>query len=707
MYRIANISFGKSTLDSAYTYSFRDKKFEVQRYGAHFSIAYMKELIKNLRSEVDAIAISDLPPVMRVGGKSYVHRQALEIMTFPLSIPLCDGYRLRELSTVNGVARLMASGELDPKGGFFFPLGLMNLELIQFLERDYADHIRIGDGYSLFGIPWMTKPGPRTTKLAQLAINLGNIRDLEDQTPMADGAWKRLAREKLTREVQGIRTIISDIGVLMLFGKDASFVRGKDLLLTSSSPLVENHLRTYEPRSIRTLIPDELRLSPYVNFPVLDATLRLSMERDTPLTLEEWKEVLSTTDEIQQETKRYLITSKPSPQTRVSQTVVKAKNRLEEEPAPDFAFVVHALSKEDLFRIPGLRPFGRLPDRWQTRIERTIAKAPGFAYGQVRNIVSEKTGRTVNGLIYALPATPKMMKEEEPEVTYRKIDRLCEHAASLGAKIIGLGAYIKVVGDSGASIHRNSPIPVTTGNSLSASATLWAVHDAVKKMGILQLNPDTGKMNATAMVIGATGSIGKVSAKLLSLAYDRIFLVAPRRERLEELAREIRKISPRCEVGVATDANQFASEVDVLVTATSAYDQKIIEIERLKPGCVVCDCSRPLDFTDEDAMKRPDVLIIESGEVVLPGKKVEITCDLGLPDDSVYACLGETALLALEGLYEPFTLGRDIDWLKVKKIYKLAVEHGVKLAAIRGHAGFVSDREIEIVRNLARARRKN
>ena len=76
----------------------------------------------------------------------------------------------------------------------------------------------------------------------------------------------------------------------------------------------------------------------------------------------------------------------------------------------------------------------------------------------------------------------------------------------------------------------------------------------------------------------------------------------------------------------------------------------------------------------------------------------------GLPDGAVWACLGETALLALAERYEAFSLGRDLDWRRVKEIDRLAREHGVDLAAIRGHAGAVTDREIALTRELAMKR---
>jgi predicted amino acid dehydrogenase len=60
--------------------------------------------------------------------------------------------------------------------------------------------------------------------------------------------------------------------------------------------------------------------------------------------------------------------------------------------------------------------------------------------------------------------------------------------------------------------------------------------------------------------------------------------------------------------------------MDMIVTATSAAGQKVLDIMSVKPGCVITDVARPLDMSPEDIAKRPDVLVIESGEVELPGR---------------------------------------------------------------------------------------
>jgi predicted amino acid dehydrogenase len=139
--------------------------------------------------------------------------------------------------------------------------------------------------------------------------------------------------------------------------------------------------------------------------------------------------------------------------------------------------------------------------------------------------------------------------------------------------------------------------------------------------------------------------------------------------------------------------------MDMIVTATSGAGKKVLDIMQVKPGCVITDVARPLDLSPEDVAKRPDVLVVESGEIELPGE-VEMK-NIGLPRNVVYACLAETIVLALEGRYENFTVGRQIEWEKVREIYRMGLKHGMKLAAISGVHGPFSDADIARVRKLA------
>ena len=155
------------------------------------------------------------------------------------------------------------------------------------------------------------------------------------------------------------------------------------------------------------------------------------------------------------------------------------------------------------------------------------------------------------------------------------------------------------------------------------------------------------------------------------------------------------------------DSDRSIGDMDMIVTATSGAGKKILDIMKVKPGCVITDVARPLDLPAEEVAKRPDVLVIESGEVYLPGE-VRMK-QIGFEDHNVvYACLAETIVLTLEGRFENFTLGRNIEWEKVHEIYKLGLKHGMRLAAISGVNGVFSDEDIARVRELAlRARQQD
>jgi predicted amino acid dehydrogenase len=260
-----------------------------------------------------------------------------------------------------------------------------------------------------------------------------------------------------------------------------------------------------------------------------------------------------------------------------------------------------------------------------------------------------------------------------------------------------------VVGDAGATVAKRADIPITTGNSYSASGALWAAADAVRRMGIIQAEPGGKIIEGKAMVMGATGAIGSVCCRLLAYAFDEVYMVGRNMAKLLALKESIAEENPAVRLHISTRADKFAPDMDVIVTATSGAGKKVLDIERVKPGCVITDVARPLDLSPEDVAKRPDVLVIESGEIQLPGTP-EMR-NIGLPPGVAYACLAETIVLALEGRFENYTIGRNLEWQKVREIYKMGLKHGMKLAAISGVNGVFSDEDIVRVGKLAQAAR--
>ncbi|OYU43212.1 MAG: hypothetical protein CFE44_19640 [Burkholderiales bacterium PBB4] len=330
------------------------------------------------------------------------------------------------------------------------------------------------------------------------------------------------------------------------------------------------------------------------------------------------------------------------------------------------------------------------------------AHMPPMVYCKMSNIVSP-TGAEAEGWLISVGGTPKEMLSRSPEFTYRRLLHAAKIAEKMGAQIMGLGAFTKVVGDAGITVARRADLPITTGNSYSASGALWAAADAMRRMGLLTVNKNK-KVAAKTMVIGASGSIGSVSARLLAMSFDEVYLAGRTLSKLDELKASILKETPDAKVFTTIDYNDLLGEMDMIVTSTSGAGKEILDIMKVKPGCVITDVARPLDLPASDVAKRPDVLVIESGEIDLP-TKVKGLKSIGLPPNVVYACLAETIVLALEGRFEVFTVGRDTEWEKVKEIYKLGLKHGMKLAAISGVKGVYSDEDIAKVVTLARKAR--
>jgi predicted amino acid dehydrogenase len=312
--------------------------------------------------------------------------------------------------------------------------------------------------------------------------------------------------------------------------------------------------------------------------------------------------------------------------------------------------------------------------------------------GKVKDVVSA-TGAKAEGLIYAVPMTSKAIMRWPPEFLYKKLLQVADDAAGKGCRLMGLGAYTSVVGDAGVTVSRTSPIGVTSGNSFTVAATLRTLRVAAERSGIdIALS--------RALVVGATGSIGSICARLLAQEVAELYLVSPRPERLLSLSRQIAEESPRIKgrLHVSRVAADFLPRADVIISTTSAVDP-IVDVASLRPGAVVCDVARPPDISPEAAASRNDVLVIESGEICLPeGSK--LTVDIGLPEGTIYACLAETLLLALEQRFGHYTLGREIDPAKVREIDAIGEKHGFQLAPIRSFGQVVPEDHFARLRAL-------
>jgi predicted amino acid dehydrogenase len=288
------------------------------------------------------------------------------------------------------------------------------------------------------------------------------------------------------------------------------------------------------------------------------------------------------------------------------------------------------------------------------------------------------------------------MVELPEEVVINKIIKTGKVAEKLGAKIVGLGAMTAVIGDAGITIAKNLNVAVTTGNSYTVATALQGTKKAAALMGI-------DLAQAEVLVIGATGSIGSVCARILARDVRFLTLLARDRNKLNHLAARILRDTGLA-VKVSTDIKRSVQKADIIITVSGSAEA-LIDVMDLKPGAVVCDVARPRDVSKRAVELRNDILVIEGGVVDVPGE-VDFGFNFGFPPRTSYACMAETMLLALEKRFEPFTLGRDLSVAQVDEITRIAEKHNFKISGFRSFERAISDEEIATIRQNAAKNKK-
>lgn len=360
------------------------------------------------------------------------------------------------------------------------------------------------------------------------------------------------------------------------------------------------------------------------------------------------------------------------------------------EPAR-FVFLVHPLDMKDVIRYEP-----RAANKREPLVRKVLEWMPASIVSHVTGVASP-TGRRAEGWFSLVPFLPAQFVEKPREEVYEKILAAIRLGQERGAQVAGLGGYTSVVGDAGVTLaSRLEDIAVTSGNSYTVATALQGAVEAARRLGI-EIE------DSRVVVVGATGSIGSVCARYMAPRAREMVLVARNRGRLEKLSETIRTECGRVPE-IESDVAAAVRTADVVISATSSTGN-IIRAEDLRSGALVCDVSLPHDVCREVASARPDVLVIEGGLVELPGD-VEFGFDFGYPPKVSLACMAETILLALEGRHENFSLGRGLSLDQVEEISRLADRHGFKLAGFRSFDRFVTDEEIEAVREAARLARR-
>ncbi len=674
MKHILSLAFAQNQYNFDEEVEFFGETYRITQYSTNFDIELTESIIKKYDGLCDVVCISGLPAKIKFKKGFFLHPDTYRIKVAAKFTPTVDGQIIKDVYIPYALRMFYLKNKpylFNRRIGFYSAaLQKSFVEVLEDLENDLV----MADPYFLMKLPFniYTSKGLNqflkllTPVLARMKVKKSHVPNFSDES---------LVKNRALDEFLSCDLLVGNEANITFL--NLAHLKGKTLITDIVSEGMAFKLKEAGLKEALICLP-QLSEHTKINYSILEGITLLKKGVGSVINDDD---VVKLVEDL-----------KLAPEIKVFNEDVDS--------ITTFSFVIHPLTSRNLLMHPLFRAINRkYTSFFETAIEEVMSFSPGFFYGKIEGIVSEKNGKRVEGLIYAVTETPKKLMEKEADVIYKKILKLCDKAQVAGSKIMGLGAYTKIVGDAGVTIDRLSPIPVTTGNSLSSASTLWAAKLAVEKLGFVKKREN--HFTGTVMVVGATGSIGAVSAKILSLSWDRVILVAPRAYKLIELREEILSINPSANIIISTDADSHSGESDLIITTTSGQGKTILDIMKVKSGCVICDVSRPFDISEKEAIKRPDVLVIASGEVQLPGKDLNIKIDLGLEGNIVYACLAETALLAMEGKFESFTLSRNINYEKVIEIDKLAKEHGVRLSNIMGHNGFITDEEFNLCREHA------
>ncbi|MDA8234530.1 MAG: shikimate dehydrogenase [Clostridia bacterium] len=354
-----------------------------------------------------------------------------------------------------------------------------------------------------------------------------------------------------------------------------------------------------------------------------------------------------------------------------------------------FAFVIHPLDTDHVAKKFSIAKY--LPEGV---IEKFLRIAPPFKVSSIEGVKNSK--REIPGWFIACPLTTQQMVTLPEKTVINKIIQTGKMAEKMGAQLLGLGAFTKVIGDGGITVAKNLNIPVTTGNSYTIATAIEGVKKAANIMG-------KDLTRAEVVVIGATGAIGKVCAELMARETRSLTLVARNIKELERVANTL-LYNTGLSARITSDLKKALAKADIIITVTSAVDT-VIEPEDLKPGCIVCDVARPRDVSKRVAQLRDDVLVIEGGLVEVPGD-INLNFNFGFPPKLIYACMAETIMLSMEERFESFSLGREITVKQVEDISKIAAKNGFKLAGFRSFEKSISIPDILNIKNKAMTKGK-
>lgn len=317
------------------------------------------------------------------------------------------------------------------------------------------------------------------------------------------------------------------------------------------------------------------------------------------------------------------------------------------------AFDIHSLSMEDLKQI---RQSAWIYDLYhsgfinQRALNFIIEHAPAIKVGELVGTTA-KQNRKVRVHINGTILMPAMIKDPK---NVNLVESILKSTIVLskrsGARHLGLGALLSTIPGMPVALEewskeRGLGMVIDNGGACTAAATMIA---------LMRVRPNF--RNLKIAIIGASGVIG--TALRMYFRREKINVVL--------LARDERTIGEVDQKESIAKGLDEIGDADIIITTTS-YPGFIFTTENhhlIKPGAVIMDVARPIDFDDRILEVRQDLELIRCGLIKFDGAK----CGIDFHFNGYYpACLIQVIILALTGEDNHSTKTirispEDVDW---------------------------------------------
>lgn len=310
-----------------------------------------------------------------------------------------------------------------------------------------------------------------------------------------------------------------------------------------------------------------------------------------------------------------------------------------------------------------------------------------------------------NGMLIFSPIRAEEMLLLSKKERTRLMNEFLDIAKSNNAEVVGLGAYTSVISNGGKNLIDNSQqLLLTNGNSLTGMSVVESIRSMLKN--------EVDDM--VLAVIGARGSVGKISVIGLAHNFSKIVLVGrPKTAHLllSEIAsalleivntsedvivegsllsnikqwlllenrasldffsqlEQLTKVADTLGLMVTECYEEALSQADFIVSATSE-GKAFLNTSAVKESAIIFDAARPFDFVRDQ-----ERFIYEGGLVSQPNKASYSDSNIiDVPAGVNLACLSETIAMALDNVEEHLSIGKNIKYNNALRILNMSKKH--------------------------------